>query len=299
MKVWMVLHSRVFSKSITITAHTGFCGKGRTMVQIRHWQFTCFVLAAGLLLSAVQSSEAAPVTWRKDFRSAVQESKKSQKPLLIEFTASWCGYCKKMERSYADEHVSRHLKNCFIPVVVDADENERLVASVGVEALPTTVIVSPELKILKRITGYKTPKQLEKDLGELCRKTHQKQTPRVVARINSPVARNIAYDNYCLVSLLEQRLLKQGNPGHTSTYDGNVVCFASAQHKQHFDANPEKYWPVMAGRCPVTAVEKGIEHAGLPEFGAVYHGRLWFFADEAHRERFARGPERYVPVRTR
>jgi YHS domain-containing protein len=204
-----------------------------------------------------------------------------------------------MKRSYADEHVSRHLKDCFIPVVIDADKNERLVASVGVEALPTTVIVSPDLKILKRITGYKTPKQLEKDLGELCGKRHRTQTPRVVARMKSPVARNFAYGNYCLVSLLEQRLLKQGNAEHTSTFDGNLVCFASAQHKERFDANPETYWPVMNGGCSVTAVEKGISHAGLPDFGAVYHGRLWFFADEAHRERFAMGPERYMPIRTR
>src|SRR5690606_22480607 len=56
----------------------------------------------------------------------------------------------------------------FVPVEVDADKNPRLVEAVGVEGLPTTVIVSPELRVLKKITGYHPPHELNKQLETIC-----------------------------------------------------------------------------------------------------------------------------------
>ena len=51
------------------------------------------IAAAPFLIAAPDKSS---VSWTDDFQAALAESKKTGKPILIDFTGSdWCGYCVK------------------------------------------------------------------------------------------------------------------------------------------------------------------------------------------------------------
>jgi YHS domain-containing protein len=251
----------------------------------------------------MNSADAATLHWRNNLQEAAMESQRLNKPMLIEISAVWCRYCKKMKRTFADAQVIRQVNGCFIPVEIDADKNQRLVEAVGADALPTTVIISSDFKLLKKIVGYHTPAQLNRKLGEICQVKYE----IVVAEKNAKPPKNVtpmkpvkkttpkpAFDRYCLVSLLDNRKLKQCTDEHAAAYKGRVVYFANDQYKRRFEADPEKYWPAYDGNCPVTTVDKMGPAAGKAAWGAIYHHRLWFFANKASRAKFAASPKDYA-----
>ncbi|MBT4866651.1 MAG: DUF255 domain-containing protein [Planctomycetaceae bacterium] len=261
------------------------------------------LVAAMFCLVATNHVEAAKnLQWHTNLQKAAKESKRSQKPMLIEISAVWCGYCKKMKETFNDEKIARHVNGCFVPVMIDADENQRLVEAVGADALPTTVIVSPDFKLLKKITGYYTPRQLDAKLGEICLASHEvverqvvrKQAPAPV-RTAKAITPKPAFNGHCLVSLFDDQKLKVCTLDFTTNYRGQLLCFASAKHKQLFDAQPRKYWPAIDGVCPVNLVDRKKPVTGKAVWGAIYRDRLWFFADKASRNRFADSPAKYMP----
>ncbi|NQV27501.1 MAG: thioredoxin family protein, partial [Rhodopirellula sp.] len=120
------------------------------------------VLTALILVAMFQNAAiAANVKWGNDLKKAAVAAQQSGKPILITFTASWCHYCHKLlDETFTDKKVIARVNEYFVPVVLDADENERAVQLLGVEAFPTTVVISPELKVLSRITGFHQAPQM-------------------------------------------------------------------------------------------------------------------------------------------
>lgn len=269
----------------------------------------CLTAVVLCLFAANQIHAAEALQWHSDLKKAALESQRSQKPMLIEITADWCTYCKKMKTTFQHETIVRHVNGCFIPVTVDADENEKLVEAVGADALPTTVIVSPKFKLLKKITGYYTPQQFESKLGEICLANHEVvQTEPVSEQKVTPPAAQPAipvipvkavtpqpnFGGYCLVSLLDEQKLRLCKGEFSSQYKGALLYFDSAEQKQKFDANPARYWPALDGHCPIRSLVEKKPIPGKPNWGAIYQARLWFFADKESRNEFAKAPANHV-----
>lgn len=269
----------------------------------RHGNAFQLLALLSVLIFGSQSAEAAQVRWRKNFDKAAQEASRTSKPMLVEFTADWCTYCHKMRRSFENEQLAQHVESCFVPVTVDADRDEKLVESVGVESLPTTLIISPDMKVLKRITGYKSAQQLTAALSEICTPdgaiqpatavNHRAQT-QPAAYIESPAGLQFAFDRCCLVSLVESQKFVVGSPEYAVAYRGLTVCFASPEHLAKFQQNPEKYWPLLNGGCPIGFLEEGKLYAGSPKWGAIYLNQLWLFSSGERRQKFAENPEAVV-----
>lgn len=123
---------------------------------------------SGFTLSAI--SCAAPpsrrIAWQTDFRQAARSSAQQGKPMLVMVTAPWCGYCRKMlSDTYVDGRVSALVQEGFLPVLVDQDANGRVAEALGAQALPTTLIISPDLKILSKVSGYQSASELLTRLG--------------------------------------------------------------------------------------------------------------------------------------
>lgn len=72
------------------------------------------------------------------------------KPVLIDFWASWCGPCR-IQGPILDA-VSLQIGDKAIVAKVDVDEERSLAAQFGVEAIPTLVLLQGG-KVLKRFVG--------------------------------------------------------------------------------------------------------------------------------------------------
>lgn len=264
-----------------------------------------FVAAIVLLVMFQNGGFAAELKWGNDLKKAATQSQKTGKPILITFTASWCHYCHKLlDETFTDQKVIAQVNEHFVPVVLDADENDRAVELLGIEAFPSTVVISPELNVLGRIRGFHPAPQMARHLAPFCRK-QQPELQQAVARkapdkpVAQPVAARMpaaqtAFSGMCLVSMLDDRDLVRGSSTITEEYRGVKLQFASEKHQQAFRAEPARYWPLADGHCPVASVRSEKETLGAASTAAVYRGTIVLFRSMRHRSTFAEDPRHFA-----
>src|SRR3989475_9582963 len=121
-------------------------------------------------------SDAGPsIPWVRDERAAVQQSRATGKPLLIDFFAEWCAACKELDaHTWADPTVAKEVADRFVPLKIDAteesDENDSLQKKYAVPGLPTVLMMAcrderpPECAIPgdgpTRVTGFLSPPEM-------------------------------------------------------------------------------------------------------------------------------------------
>lgn len=80
-----------------------------------------------------------------------------------------------------------------------------------------------------------------------------------------------------------------GRPDQESRYGGVIWRFRNEGNKAAFIAHPEIYMPRYGGYDPL-GLGRGIAVAGNPMLWAMVGERLYFFYNEASRERFIANP---------
>lgn len=119
------------------------------------------VLSIYTLTSKETESNTSSIQWGNDLNQAMEEAKKSNKTIFIDFYADWCSYCGEMdEETYTDPQVVGKLTQNYVLLKVDVDENPSLSSKYKAYSLPTIVIVDSSGNEIKRIIGYQTPEQL-------------------------------------------------------------------------------------------------------------------------------------------
>ena len=87
----------------------------------------------------------------------------SDKPVLVDFWATWCGPCRAMA-PILDEIATEHGEKLQV-VKLDTDANPGITARYGITSIPTmNVYVGGEL--VKSITGAKPKQVLVKELAD-------------------------------------------------------------------------------------------------------------------------------------
>jgi thiol:disulfide interchange protein DsbD len=121
------------------------------------------ILAAGFggaLLLLGLGKPAGSLAWEpSDFEAARAKARAAGRPLLVDFTASWCEACKKLDRStFAEPRVAAEAGR-FVAVKVDAtdaedDRVDRIKRDLGVVGLPTVLLFDSSGKEAARCTDF-------------------------------------------------------------------------------------------------------------------------------------------------
>lgn len=110
------------------------------------------LLAALLMIGSAQATE---IHWHSSYTKALEEAQSSDRPLLVKVSATWCGYCTKMHReTLSDDVVAQEINENFVALELDADRDRELISKFRVSSFPTTIVVAPDRRILRRISGY-------------------------------------------------------------------------------------------------------------------------------------------------
>ena len=123
-----------------------------------------------LAVSSVFTLFAAPENWFTDYDIAAKRAAREKLPMLVLFTGSdWCPGCIALgQRTLTTPEFKEFAKKNLITVYLDSPRNPPLTAAqrsklaAAAEKLqpgpyvPTTVIVSPDGKVLARIVGYRS-----------------------------------------------------------------------------------------------------------------------------------------------
>jgi thioredoxin-like negative regulator of GroEL len=97
-----------------------------------------------------------PNGWGTNYTSASSEAASAKKPVLIFFTASWCGPCKMMIRLTLTNSAVQQALSTMAHVAIDIDEQQDLAAKYSVSAIPTFLILSDSGAEVRRTTGFQT-----------------------------------------------------------------------------------------------------------------------------------------------
>ncbi len=101
------------------------------------------------------------------FRAAMARARREQKPLVLDFTATWCQPCLRMIReTFPDPKVAPLLERCVL-VKIDTDEHPGLSQKYGVVGLPDIRLLTSAAKEVRRLRDFQTPDAFALELGEL------------------------------------------------------------------------------------------------------------------------------------
>lgn len=115
-------------------------------------------LAIILMVAGALQAVADSIAWRTNFASATAEAQKTNKPLLVDFYTSWCGWCKQLDsETYTDARVVA-LSKSFVCVKLDAEKDRKTTARYKVTGYPTIVFLNSQTKELSRIVGFRDAK---------------------------------------------------------------------------------------------------------------------------------------------
>jgi thioredoxin-related protein len=117
------------------------------------------------------STCAYALSWEYNLEKALVQAQNSQKPLMVDFYTSWCGWCKKLDQDvYTDKKV-RDLAEQFICVKVDGDKYPQVVAQYRVSAYPTIIFLNYEGAVDLQVRGYRPPADFAALMSQVLAKT--------------------------------------------------------------------------------------------------------------------------------
>ncbi len=115
----------------------------------------CVELSKADTKASTSGAAANQIKWHTDLETAHQAAMKSNKPVFIVFDASWCTYCRKLEKdTLSDPRMARYLNQAFEPVHLDFDKDREIADTLKVKSIPCTVVLSAEADLLARQVGY-------------------------------------------------------------------------------------------------------------------------------------------------
>lgn len=108
----------------------------------------------------------ARVVWLQSLDEALTRAKETKKPIMIDFYAEWCGWCKKLDKEvYAEARIIA-LSADFFCVKIDAEKNAEIASRFGVRGYPTIVFLNPAGKEVAKIIGYRPVSDFLKSMLE-------------------------------------------------------------------------------------------------------------------------------------
>lgn len=113
-----------------------------------------------------QSSSAGNLNWNANLEKAIEQAKKENKAVLVNFTGSdWCIWCKRLSAEvFQQKEFEEYAKKSLVLVMLDfpkdieqtqetKEYNNKLAQKYGIQGFPTILLIDGQGKLVAQ-TGY-------------------------------------------------------------------------------------------------------------------------------------------------
>lgn len=115
-------------------------------------------------------TSAEKIQWVDNLVDGFKLAKEKNKPLMVDFYADWCYWCKRLDSDvYTNSEVIKLSKD-FVCVKVDTDKYPAEAKRYKVSGLPTIIFFNPEGEIIERIIGYRNSKDFINKMSEVLKR---------------------------------------------------------------------------------------------------------------------------------
>jgi len=91
-----------------------------------------------------------------EYEAALKAAERDEKIVLIDYYTTWCGPCKKLDRTtWKDEKVRAWLEKHTVALKIDAEKQRDLAKKHRVRAYPTILLLRPDETVVDRLVGYR------------------------------------------------------------------------------------------------------------------------------------------------
>lgn len=140
-----------FALSLGVVIYTAGCSRSETPPAPP---------AAPAKAAAVPQIERGRLKFVSGFEQGLAQAQREGKPVLLFFTAHWCGFCHQMAHEAFTHDQVVTLSDRFVCVLIDADQQPDVCREFHVRGYPTIQFLSPRGVPLNRVTGKKPGHQL-------------------------------------------------------------------------------------------------------------------------------------------
>ncbi len=115
---------------------------------------------------------AHAVEWVKDYEQGLAQARDEKRPVILDFYADWCGWCKVLDREvYAHPDMAKPLA-AYVCIKIDVDREPQVAHAYQVSSLPRTVVLNAEGRIVGDQIGYLPKERFQAFLAQA------QQTPK-------------------------------------------------------------------------------------------------------------------------
>lgn len=243
--------------------------------------FAAVLLSVAFLAHAAGEYESV---WRTDFRAAQAEAKRLRRPMVIHFSAEWCGPCRQMERDVLKSRdLLERLGKNFVAVKIDSDARPDLVRQYNIRALPSDIFVDPNGRILSQTQGYQEKSRYLAQIAHVEARWAQAQTMHIARdsrpqstterRDESPLARQ---DSSASSKQQQQQQQNEGRPEAPALGNPQVIIG-------------------LDGFSPVTLARERKWVKGRKEFTATYQDVVYYMSSAEELQAFQSHPGKFAP----
>lgn len=115
--------------------------------------------------SATQPANAvAELPWLTKYADAIDESRRTRQPIIVDVGADWCVWCRQLDEQIATDAVQQKLRN-WTRLRLDADRDVDAVRTLAVGPIPALRILNPSGQVIAWHNGFMKSDELAAWLG--------------------------------------------------------------------------------------------------------------------------------------